>query len=306
MVYRTVICVLLVVVPLIAGCGFFNALAQREPEDEGTIGSHLNPDDLIPHSLEQMIWRSDVIVRASLLSFEATTETVSGEEGYPPTYRPVHKLRFTAHEYLKGSGSDEILVVVRSRAQHNVDTVKEARERGEWVQLVRTIEYDDRQAILFLIPTTNDRYRDEYDMARVVPQPVSPQGIEIFSFNQYEDTVNTVWEYSIDSRSRVWLPASSPSTSGGASGSSTEVTEFMTGEGSHDSPTISVTELRTEKTELEAMLKKGEGIEGYERCIQRKLANEQIRRADSDWPTFLSYEKTLGSGLVLFQSEYAG
>ena len=69
---------------------------------------------LVSPSLEEQIFTSKVIVRASLLSATAGTETVPSDPGVAPTYRALQVLRFRAHEYLNGTGPEETVVVVRS------------------------------------------------------------------------------------------------------------------------------------------------------------------------------------------------
>ena len=78
----------------------------------------LNPIWTVPPSIDEQIFRSDTIVRAALLSASAVTEPVSHGPGVAPTYRPLQKLRFRAHEYLKGEGPAELLVVVGTNHTH--------------------------------------------------------------------------------------------------------------------------------------------------------------------------------------------
>lgn len=68
----------------------------------------VDPAALYPKSPEQMLLRSDLVVRASLDSATATTEAMRVDGA--TTYRPIHKLAFTVHEYLKGSGPDAVVV----------------------------------------------------------------------------------------------------------------------------------------------------------------------------------------------------
>ena len=243
-----------------------------------------------------MVSRSDVIVRASLLSVVAETEAVSGGEGASPTYRPVHKLKFTAHEYVKGSGSSEIEVVVRPRHTH--PTEAEARNLADWLLSQRNTTWDDRQALLFLIRVTRDSYRDWYDLPTGASGSGKSTSVDTFGFAQLGNNVQSVWDYAIDTMSRVWLPSSS-TTDTSASGDSvdTEPMEFITDGAASPHPVISLASLRSQKETLETTLKAGEGIEGYAACIAGKLAREQHRRANPDWPTPTD-EKTLGSGLA--------
>ena len=85
-------------------------------------GPHAPPGAQVSPSLEEQIFDSDTIVRASLLSASARAETVPSDPGVAPTYRPVHELRFTVHEYLKGSGPAEIVVVVRDEYTSNAES----------------------------------------------------------------------------------------------------------------------------------------------------------------------------------------
>ena len=255
------------------------------------IQAAINPENLYPRSLDEMVSRSDVIVRASLLSVTAETETVSGDEGASPTYRPVHKLRFTAHEYVKGSGSSEIVVVVRPRHSH--PTEAEARELADWLLSQRSRTWDNRQALLFLIRVTRDSYRDWYDLPAGASSSGDSSSVDTFGFAQLGNNVQSVWDYAIDTLSRVWLPSSSTA---GVGVSNTEAMEFITDGATSPHPVISLADLRAQKEELEATLKAGEGIEGYAACIAGKLAREQHRRANPDWPTPTD-EKMLGSGL---------
>ena len=76
------------------------------------------------------------------------TETVPSDPGVAPTYRAVQELRFTAHEYLKGSGPTALLVVVRS--PHAYLTEAKARADAEFFGRLRVTTWDDRQGVLFL------------------------------------------------------------------------------------------------------------------------------------------------------------
>ncbi len=264
----------------------------QTPTPTSIIQAAINPENLYPRSLDEMISRSDVIVRASLLSVTVETETVSGDEGASPTYRPVHKLRFTAHEYVKGSGLSEIVVVVRPRHTH--PTEAEARDLADWLLSQRNTTWDNRQALLFLIRVTRDLYRDWYDLPTGAPSSGDSTSVDTFGFAQLGNNVQSVWDYAIDTLSRVWLPSSSTA---GVSTSNTESMEFITDGATSPHSVISLADLRAQKEELEATLKAGEGIEGYAACIALKLANEQHRRANPDWPTPTD-EKMLISGLA--------
>ena len=295
---------MLATLPLLAlvvvGCGLWSDRPQSGPGSDAStepdsFHGATNPANLYPRSLDQMITRSDVIVRASLLSAAAATETLSGAEGVSPTYRPLHKLRFTVHEYIKGSGSAEIVVIVRPRG--TLSTEADAHDFADLWLSPRNTTWDDRQALLFLIPETRKWYNDWYDMPNVVSDPGESLSVDTFVFPRSGNNVQSIWKYTIDTLARVWLPSSSAAAAG-ASGDSADIDsmEFIAGEASYDRPVISLADFRAQKEELEALLKAGEGIEGYAECIAGKLAREQHTRANPDWPTPAD-EKALGSGL---------
>ena len=100
--------------------------------------------------------------------------------------------------------------------------------------------------------------------------------------------IQSEWDYTVDTLSRAWLPAQGFGTV------QTADLEFITGGSKSTPPTITLAELRSAISEMEATLKAGEGIEGYRKCISGKILRERIRRADPWDP--LRPEKTLASG----------
>ena len=61
-------------------------------------------------SIDQQILDADVIVVASLESAAGAVQTLDGDPGVAPTYRPMQLLKFHAEEYLKGTGANEFTV----------------------------------------------------------------------------------------------------------------------------------------------------------------------------------------------------
>ena len=103
----------------------------------------------VPPSLDEQIYKSDVIVRASLLSATSGTETVpSADKGVAPTYRPVQKLRLNVHEFLKGIRPSEVVVVVSGRRTYLTEA--EARREADYSVSRRNTAWDGRQGALFL------------------------------------------------------------------------------------------------------------------------------------------------------------
>ena len=136
-------------------------------------------------------------------------------------FRPVHKLRFTVHEYLKGNGGDEVLVVARPLPYRQRDwcgpvsewyAAKIGAEREAQNALsYRRTTWDDRQAILYLIPESTPWYSSHFSMTDV-PFSTGRLGAPdsyVFPLQgplRAEYYVGT-WSYTIDTVERVWMPA---------------------------------------------------------------------------------------------------
>ena len=287
---------------LAAGCGsdsapasptstFRPAAAERTPTPSvptATPERHIfpNPAWNVPPAIEEQIFASDVIVRASLLSVTAATETVSGGEGVAATYRPVQELRFTAHEYLKGSGPAQTVVVVRG--EHTYKTLAEAQQAATASVSWRNTSWDGRQAVLFLNPSYPS-YSSSGGASGASGQAATPA----LEFNTSNPEVQSEWSYSIDTLSRAWLPASDAGGASGQAGTSGTVT-FITDGSQSPHPTISLADLRSKITEFETMLSSGAGSPGFRNCIQHKIELERHRRA-VPWSPFVE-EAELPSG----------
>ena len=216
----------------------------------------------VPPSLEEQVAHS-VIVRASLASVTPGTETVSNGEGVASTYRPLQTLRFTVHEYLKGSGPSEAVVVVRGA--HTYLTEVEARRAANR----RNTTWDDREAVLFLSTPAS---------LGAAGASVGSQSAGSFTFflNNYTDTP---FDYSVDTLSRVWLPArDAPGTRDPAGGSSTPG-PYITDGAASPPPTASLADIKAAIANLEAEIERGAGIEGYYDCMRDRVTYERYRRA---------------------------
>ena len=253
----------------------------------GGSGAH-NPIWNVSPSIDEQIFTSSVIVRASLLSATAGTETVASGEGVAPTYRAVQELRFTAHEYLKGTGPAVAVVVVRS--EHAYQTETEARQVADSSVAQRNTTWDGRQAVLFL-QTLAPPYNlgsGGSDGAGQTPAPSFA-----FTLSNYEQSE---WAYSIDTLSRAWLPASNAGSASGQSEASGTVT-FITDGSQSPPPVISLADLRSKITEFETTLNSGVSTAAFKDCIHRKILRERYRRADPWSPS--QYDAAITSGSAL-------
>ena len=250
----------------------------------------------VPPSLEEQIYRSDVIARASLLSATANTVRVpSDDDGVAPTHRPVQELVFKFHEYLQGNGPDEAIVVVWGR--HSYLTEAEACSEADRSVATRNTQWDEVQGALFLIgPLTG--YRPTVVVA-------GSSTVQTFVFNMFSP-LQSEWDYSVDTLVRAWLPAQGSAGRSNTPGQPPDasVLAFITDGAESTPPVITLADLRTAIAEMAATLKAGEGIEGYARCISGKILHERINRADPGVKSqFLS---TLTSGSAAKTQIYKG
>ena len=93
-------------------------------------------------SLEEAILESDTIARVSLLSSTTSVATVE----HSPEHVALLEFRLEVHEYLKGSGPNEIGALVGA----NYYTAADAEWARTLVAAAHDTRWDDRQAIVFL------------------------------------------------------------------------------------------------------------------------------------------------------------
>ncbi len=261
------------------------------PTPTPRILSHaINREWLVSPSLEEQIFTSKFIVVASLLSAAADTETVRSGQGVAPTYRALQTLRFRVHEYLKGTGPNEIAVAVRSL--HSYLTEAEAQRVAAAQVSQRSTAWDDRRGVLFLKTLLPPLPPDEGASGT----SASSLTLEFTLSNHY---VQSEWEYSIDTLSRAWLPAQE---SAGASGQAGQA--FITDGSQEPTPTVSLADLRSKIAENKALLEAGEGVAGYIDCLYGKHTRERLRRADPWTPT--QKEATANSGSAAGLEVYSG
>ncbi len=266
---------------------------------EETDSSYVPARWSVPASLDEQILISDVIARATLKSATSTTEKISGK--VVRGYRAVHEFRFTIHEYLKGGGPSEALIVVRSENVYT--TVAEARAVAIYTMSRRTTTWDDRQGVLFLNALDGTSFvRAQYAPTNSVGSSVGATTTTAYEINA--SAYESWWEHTVDTNSRGWLPAEKAASSGSSSGASgaasvsftTGGSGFTTNNSMTSSSTVTLGKLRTRITEIAAMLKAGEGVEGYKDCIYSKIGNERHFRALKTPWTPLQFAVSLASG----------
>ena len=106
-------------------------------------------------SLEEIIVGSDVIARVGFLSVSRASIDIVAKAGDwidsdVSYYIPAMEHRFEVLEYLKGSGSSEIVAVVYEGQGQEFDTAQGARLLGTNLVSDRDTTWDSREAIVFL------------------------------------------------------------------------------------------------------------------------------------------------------------
>ena len=260
--------------------------ASTPPETPAPVPhAHIDPSLRWPDSISQMILRSDVIVRASMASVTADFETLV-HEGVT-YYRPVHKYTFTTHEYLKGSGTPNILVVARDLTRFT--SQQRARAATEDALSKRHSTWDNRQALLFLIRDTTDWYREW-----IVMDGLTYEGTDdnfVFPIRgQYPRSFThprVVLHHTIASLYRVWLPAASDTIP-----DDVDDIEFITDGAASPQPVSTLGDMKARIAEWTALWKAAEGDPAYGSCLHSRITRE---RTDKVFET-LAFENTVERG----------
>ena len=294
--------VLALLLALLAVAGAYGLPGEAEAHSE------LAPDPMgsVPASLDEQIYTSAVVVLASLLSVGPDAEFATGQhsriftggpvftgvDAYYEYYRPMQMLRFRVHEYLKGSGPDEIVVEVRHFDNINFTSLSEALAFAAQTVADRNSGWDDRPGILFLNRLSE---AESYFPTRLtyVPSYLSLlphiKDSENFGFTLSNTEFQDDFLYTIDTLSRAWLP-SLPTQEDGEQ-------RFMTSVEEDPPPVISRSELRARIAEIDALERAGESIEGYEYCLYAKFTHDrELRSLDGPWEPRV-WREGIGSGL---------
>ncbi len=265
--------------------------AVAQPDADPEIHIYPNTTWYVAPSLEEQIYDaltydSFVVVRASLLSATAGAEEIPGGDGAAASYRPTHELRFNVHEYLEGSGPNELLVVVRG--DETYPTEASALREANSTLSGRNTSWDNRQAVLFvgLADTTTEAAGDS---------GVSGTSSARRAAFSRSNPLESPWDYTVDNLSRAWLPAQD--VVGGATGQSASDDPSFITDGAHSPPpTIGLADLKAKIAAMKAELSAREGIAGFRECIRGRILDERINRAEPGGP--LPGQKTIASGLA--------
>ena len=234
-----------------------------------------NPTWRVAPSVEHQIFHSATIVRATLESATAAVVAEPDDGGY----RPVQELRFTTHEYLKGTGPATLLVAVRGGDTYATEAG--ARAAADFAIARRVTTWDNRQAVLFL-RAAHPTYAP---VGSGATETTVAAGALAFTVSNPDQSP---WAYSVDTLSRAWLPARDPPAAG------VTPTAFITDGTQTPPPTIALADLRSQIETLAADLTSAEAVAGYTLCIEKRMIRLRHRRA-VPWTPFQE-SATLSSG----------
>ena len=126
---------------LLAACSQSSDPASQEARYE--VGDVIREGG---RSTEEMVLLYDTIVRADLLGM--TTSTLAMSDENDSGWAAALEFRFRVHEYLKGSGPNEVVGIVTDEGWHATEAV--ARAQLERLASGHDTRWDGRQAIVFL------------------------------------------------------------------------------------------------------------------------------------------------------------
>ena len=252
-----------------------------------------------PPPLDWQILDADVIVVANFVSATAGVDTY---EGPPPAYLPMHTLNFTATQYLKGTGPTQFTVEVLDYGPHtplsgylNREYVLDlARSSLE----ARNTQWDSRTGVLFLKGPLAAASEVSTDSSSRSPQS-EPAGVFHLTNNALLN--QSAFQYTVDTLSRDWLPASEATSSSGRStdGETSNTPQPQNQEYiadvSTDPPQIlTLSALRTRIAEIDTMLSSGDGSTEFKECIESKLRSPYHA---SNWQPMIYKTGLLTSGM---------
>ena len=215
-------------------------------------------------SMEETILKSDVIARVSLVS--KRTDVVQVDD---TTWYPVLEFRFRVHEYLKGSGSNEIGGLAWLWLWQDQATEANARTVATQMLDAHDSRWDNREAIVFL------------EAERISRGPVLPVGSDRYWFGPLREG-GGIYGISVASpHSKRWLPEVAKSAGARTTAPSEKLfltddplgpeTVFGRGVATRSPgsplPTISLGGLKTRVATLEAEANAG-GTAEYRACIE--------------------------------------
>ena len=259
------------------------ATAGPAPTPEHPVvltGSTIIFDPYGPTSVLERVASADVIIRAEVASVSAVVDSFSiiGLDGEPEPAVFAKGLAYTltVHEYLKGSGGNQVVAVVLDNARRYT-TEAEAEAATTDHLAARDTRWEDREALFFM-----------WDWR--TGMPVSTKQTDRYKLGSIRSAVGVDDLYTVDSRhDQRWLPLESASSSGATGQTTTERSYVLTvGEGTTATTTITLSQMKTHVTTIATEVAAGNGTAAYKRCVYEKYA--ELRRDDNSITQLASHD----------------
>ena len=256
--------------------------------------------------IEQKILESDTIVRAAMTSLSSEVGVKADGK-----YRVILKFNLSVREYLMGTGPSSIVAVWADGRSYA--TSSQANDRMAAILADRDSQWDDREAVLFLLSTAIGYGTVLDGQFKLADHFSLGLGHHILDDDRY----------SLHSESdRFWLPSATANGASGESGS--DSLEYLLAVPSSSvgvsgvrvvTPTVTLANLKKRIKGVTAELSAGDGSEAYKECIREKYALEQedayFRELDGRgaYPNDLEFSKLVSgqpAGTVLHQRPSTG
>ena len=244
------------------------------PDSTGTAFIMTDPYHDGSLSLDEHIIYSELIahVRPPLVSAEVLTIPSGG--GVASTYGPLEELRFEVIEYLKGDGGSEIIVKTMPDL-HTYLSPEQAMIASNDELKQRNTARDGFEAVIFVSPGWT-RFDGQ-----------EPYFIFTGDYRDYvhdEDNEDFKWG---------WFPATGDYGSGPSTAFLIDSAPIA---GMTRPQDFSTDDIRRRIAEIEALVKEGEGIEGYENCIYASISFPSFLRRyfELHGEDYYSWETELG------------
>ena len=258
----------------------------------GSVQGLLNPHPG-QSSLEEIVLESEVIAKVDYL------RRISSVQRDDWWWAALLEFRFEVHEYLKGSGPDEIGAFVF----YHYETEAAARRAAPLLAAAHDARWDDREAVVFL----------NYIAEHIAPEGIQLGAGQFWLADVYNGDGYVDWYSVASDATKLWLPEATPTGAREASdsGKSSTPQRFMLdvpsgpgggggsgGARSAGGPTISLNDLKGRITALEAEANAG-GTPGYRQCVEFYYRDRRRTQMSIDALGYLAFRHSfsMDSGL---------
>ena len=233
-------------------------------------------------SLDDRIFEAAVVARVTLRSVTSgvTTFYANEKDTTETTYVGHIDFNFNVVEYLKGSGSNQIVGVVMVYPQDFpfIDNRTEIDAELADALRVRDTRWDNREAVVFM----EDSYREGTHVWLPYVRQAGRYYLGDFAINGLHDSGYTVWS----EWSKNWLPAADADS---GEGGSDDEAEFLTSSSppapprstlsrgtTASDPTITLSDLKAEIADMVSWLAENGGGADQRQCIAQSLLVERF------------------------------